>query len=113
MVLEGILDGDRVLHGYTLHAFAILGNHVHLLITPHAPVSVLKSLEGTTSRRANQILNRTGTRFWQDESHDHWVRNAREFARILAYIEENPVRADLATSAEEYPWSSAGVKKPG
>jgi putative DNA methylase len=52
-------------------------------------------------------LGRTGEPFWQDESHDRWVRNEREFNRIVAYIEENPVSAGLATPPEDWPWSSA------
>ena len=46
--------------------------------------------------------------FWQAESYDHLVvRDGREFERIRGYIEQNPVKAGLAASAEEYLWSSA------
>jgi putative DNA methylase len=55
---------------------------------------------------ANLLLGRTGA-FWQHESYDHWVRNEREFNRIVAYIEENPVSAGLAAAVEDWPWSSA------
>jgi putative transposase len=51
-------------------------------------------------------LGRTGQPFWQDESYDRLVRNADEFHRIENYIVQNPVRAGLARSAEEYQWSS-------
>jgi hypothetical protein len=53
------------------------------------------------------MLVRTGSPFWQEESYDHCVRNDREFERIRAYIEENPVRAGLAGEAAEFRWSSA------
>jgi REP element-mobilizing transposase RayT len=53
------------------------------------------------------VLARTGEPFWQREAYDHWVRNETEFERIRRYIEENPVRAGLAATSEEYPWSSA------
>ena len=43
----------------------------------------------------------------EEESYDRWVREGREFGRIQAYIEENPVRAGLAGAPEDYPWSSA------
>jgi len=47
---------------------------------------------------------------WQKESYDHWVRNADEFRRIPAYIENNPVTAGLVREPQDYPWSSAGVE---
>jgi putative transposase len=83
-------------------------NHVHLLILPRAGVAeITRWLKGSTARRANMLLQRTGLSFWQDESYDHWVRNARELNRIAAYIEENPVAAGLVDSKELWPWSSA------
>jgi putative DNA methylase len=92
---------------YILHSWVIMPNHVHLLITPSIQVSkITRSLKGATARQANLLLNRTGP-FWQDESYDHLVRNPEEFRRIENYIIQNPVRAGLATSPEEFPWSSA------
>lgn len=92
---------------YSLHAWVVMPNHVHLLVTPHTDVSkFLRKLKGASARQANQWLGRTGT-FWQDESYDHLVRNPSEFDRIENYIVENPVRAGLVHFAEEYPWSSA------
>src|SRR5207245_748770 len=69
---------------------------------------IIRWLKGSTARKANLLLGRTGKRFWQDESYDHWVRNSREFERIIHYIEQNPVTAGLVTSATLWPWSSAG-----
>ena len=108
MVVEAIHFGERGLHRYLLHAFVVMANHVHLLISPHVPLpALIKSLKSLTARRANQMLVRTGSPFWQEESYDHCVRNDREFERIRAYIEENPVRAGLAGEAAEFRWSSA------
>ncbi len=113
MVLEALLEGQDSLHHYDLHAFVVMANHVHALITPKAPApKLLNRLKGSTARRANQMLGLTGRTFWQDESYDRWVRNDTEFQRIRAYIEENPVRAGLVAAPEDYPWSSAGLK-PG
>ena len=100
---------------YTLHAWVVMPNHVHLLITPRTGVTeLLRQLKGYTARQGNQLLGRTGTPFWQAESYDHLVRNSDEFRRIERYIVQNPVRAGLARSAEEYLWSSArsGGLKP-
>jgi putative transposase len=45
------------------------------------------------------MLGRTGEPFWRRESYDHWVRNDDEWRRIAAYIENNPVKAGLASLA--------------
>jgi REP element-mobilizing transposase RayT len=98
---------------YGLHAWVIMPNHVHLLITPSAdPSEIMRNLKGRTARQANLLLNRAGQRFWQEESYDHLIRNEREFQRIERYIVENPVTAGLAHTPEEYPWSSASGLKP-
>jgi putative transposase len=91
-----------------MKAFAVMANHVHVLLLPSVPPSrLLKSLKGLTVRAANRLLGRTGEPFWQRESYDHWVRDADQFQRITAYIENNPVKAGMAARAEDYAWSSA------
>jgi REP element-mobilizing transposase RayT len=99
---------------FVLHAFVVMANHVHLLITPGVPVSkLMKSLKGFTARRGNQMLDVSGQPFWQDEPYDRWVRDRREFERIANYIENNPVTAGLCATPEEFLWSSAGrVENP-
>ena len=109
MVAEAIHYNAAILEHYVLHTFVVMPNHVHLLATPAVPLPKLtKSLKGITGKRANAILAMTGSRFWQEESYDHVVRNDREFEKIRSYIEENPVRAGLVREANEYRWSSAG-----
>ena len=78
-VVTGIEKGVELGH-YDLHAYVVMGNHVHLLITPRIDPGVLmKSLKGASAREANRLLGRTGSPFWQKESYDHWVRNGPEF----------------------------------
>ena len=100
---RGVLLGH-----YELGAYAIMANHVHVLLLPKvSPSRLLQSVKGATARQANLILGRTGETFWQAESYDHWVRDASEWRRIASYIENNPVKAGLAPRAEDYRWSSA------
>jgi hypothetical protein len=54
-----------------------------------------------------ELLGRTGQRFWQDESYDHWVRGPEELEKTVLYIEENPVAAGLVERVEDWRWSSA------
>ena len=108
VLVEALVEGQDTLRHYDLHAFVVMANHVHVLITPKVPVSkLLQRLKGSTARRANQMLGLTGRAFWQEESYDRWVRDEREFHRIHAYIEANPVRAGLVAEPEDFPWSSA------
>jgi putative transposase len=97
---------------YELGAFVVMSNHVHVLLLPRiAPSRLFQSLKGFTAREANRMLGRTGEPFWQAESYDHWVRDEKEYWRITAYIENNPVKAGLVERAEDYLWSSASQQK--
>ncbi len=108
MIVEAIEYNANILEHFTLHAFVVMPNHVHLLVTSAVALPKLtKSLKGITAKRANATLGLTGKPFWQDESYDHLVREG-EFAKIGNYIEGNPVRAGLVREASEYRWSSAG-----
>jgi putative DNA methylase len=109
MVVEAVRYNTRILGHYDLHAFVVMPNHVHLLVTARVPLSKLtKSLKGITAKRANAMLGLTGKPFWQEESYDHVVRQEGGFERVRSYIEENPVRAGLVRQASDYRWSSAG-----
>jgi putative transposase len=109
MVVDALRYNAEILRHYELHAFVVMPNHVHLLVTATVALPQLtKSLKGVTAKRANLMLALTGRPFWQEESYDHVVRQEREFERIRSYIEENPVRAGLVRQAGDYRWSSAG-----
>ena len=89
-VVSATLHRGVQLDHYDLAAYAILANHMHLLLLPKiAPSRLLQSLKGAAARKANRILGRTGESFWQAESYDHWVRDNGERERIVTYIEEN------------------------
>ena len=114
---------------FTLWAYVVMPNHVHVFLKPkpiartevratdndwqeHAPLKkITQYLKGSSAREANNILGRTGQSFWQDESYDHWARDEDEFYRIIAYIENNPVKAGLASLPEGWTWSSAAERK--
>jgi putative transposase len=106
-VAETIRSGADRRH-YRLHAYVIMPNHVHLLLDPLLPIpQITRTIKGVSARAANSLLDRSGKPFWQDESFDHWIRNEAEFVRVTHYIENNPVKAGLAASAQDWRWSSA------
>jgi REP element-mobilizing transposase RayT len=111
MVVAALHDGERRFQRYQLHAYVVMPNHVHLLVTPKIVATRwLAPLKGFTAYRANELLGRHGHAFWQDESYDRLVRSETEFDRIRCYVEENPVKAGLVKEAQEHPWSSAASR---
>lgn len=101
VLAESIRKGEQERKFYKLAAWAVMPNHVHLLVRPTVPVPALtRWLKGSTARRTNLLLGRTGQTFWQDESWDHWVRDRHQLDRLTRYIEENPVSAGLVTAPE-------------
>lgn len=106
-VVETLLTAGRGWKLYELFAWVVMSNHVHVLLQPHTPLRKLtRAVKNSSAREANLVLGRA-ERFWQDESYDHWVRDGKEFERIVQYIEWNPVRAGLVERVEQWPWSSA------
>jgi REP element-mobilizing transposase RayT len=103
-------DGER----YELREWVVMPNHVHVVVWPmpnHLLSEILKSWKNFTAREANKVLSRTGNSFWQTESFDHWIRDDNERARISRYIRNNPVTAKLCLAPEDWPWSSASVRR--
>jgi putative transposase len=108
VVVDSLHYAEEVLKQFDLHAYVVMANHVHMLVTPCVdPRKFMQSVKGYAAREANKILDRTGEPFWQSESYDHWVRTDEEFEKIRRYIEEDPVKAGLVMRAEDFRWSSA------
>src|SRR5262249_41655727 len=80
LVVDAFRYGQEHLGQYQLHAFVVMPNHVHILITPSVEIAkITHTLKRFTARDANRVLGLTAKPFWQDESYDHLVRNEREF----------------------------------
>lgn len=108
-VVQALQYGESELRHYHLHAYVVMPNHVHMLVTPHVDLSkMMDSLAASTTEIANQILERSGG-LWHNEIRDYKV-NAGEFEETRLYIERNPVNAALASEPCLYPWSSAARK---
>ena len=107
---------------YDLFAFMVMPSHVHWVFQPREEwvatltgdktprEQIVKSVKAYSSRQCNARRGTAGT-FWQRESHDHWVRDSDELDRIIHYVENNPVNAGLAMAPEEWPFSSAQLRR--
>ncbi len=108
LVQENLLFADN--GRYRLYAWCIMPNHVHVLFTPSTSQElgkIVHSWKSYTAHECNKLLNRTGE-FWQKEMYDRYIRDEKHFATAIRYIENNPVKAGLCASPEDWLWSSAG-----
>ena len=98
-------------HGVAIHAYVLMTNHVHLLVTPEVKDSIGKTLQ-SLGRRYVQYFNysygRTGT-LWEGRYRATLIDSERYLLTCMRYIELNPVRAGMVTHPADYPWSSYGA----
>ena len=95
-------------HRCRLHAYVLMTNHVHLLLTPvdiEGPSRLMQDLGRSYVRQYNRKYVRSGT-LWEGRFRAHPVDNERYFLNVQRYIELNPVRAGLACAPSRYRWSS-------
>lgn len=93
---------------YYLHAYVIMPDHLHILITPYVDQSlanIMQNIKGFSAYCINKLLNRKG-KFWQNENFDHLIRDSEGFVEKWEYIKQNPVKGNLCANAEDYPFSS-------
>jgi putative transposase len=95
-------------YGGDLHAYVLMTNHVHLLITPQRADSLARILQHLGRRYVryfNRTHGRTGT-LWEGRYKATLIDSARYLLVCYRYIELNPVRAGIVSRPEDYPWSS-------
>jgi len=91
-----------------IHAYVLMTNHVHLLLTPHADYAIsqlMQSLGRKYVRYINDQYQRTGT-LWEGRYKASLVDSENYLFTCMRYIEMNPVRANMTNTPGEYKWSS-------
>jgi putative transposase len=94
--------------GCLLHAYVLMGNHVHLLVSPPeegAVGAMMQDIGRRYVRIINNIHGRTGS-LWEGRFKSSLIDSERYLLICHRYIEANPVRAGLVASAGDYAWSS-------
>ncbi len=93
-----------------IHAYVLMSNHFHLLVTP-ATETGLPQMMQAVGRRYVRLFNdahgRSGT-LWEGRYRSTLIETERYLLTCMAYIDLNPVRARLVAQARDYPWSSHG-----
>ncbi|MEM8499840.1 MAG: transposase [Pseudomonadota bacterium] len=95
-------------YGVSLHAYVLMTNHVHLLMTPATIDGISRAMQVLASRYAyhiNKTHGRTGS-LWEGRHKSSAVESDRYLLACYRYIEMNPVAANLVRRPEHYPWSS-------
>jgi REP element-mobilizing transposase RayT len=102
-------------HGrdFQLLAWVIMPNHVHALIeVGEVPLGrIVQNWKSIVAVEANKLLGRSG-RFWQVEYWDRFMRNEEQKRKAVRYIENNPIKAKLCPTAEDWLFSSARFRDP-
>lgn len=96
-------------YGGRLHAYCLMTNHAHLLITPDEEDSisrVMQHLGRQYVQYVNRHYQRTGT-LWEGRHKSSLIDTERYLLTCYRYIELNPVKAGMVVRPEHYPWSSA------
>lgn len=102
------LRESAIKHGCAVHAYVLMTNHVHLLVTPTSAGSVSRMMQAVGRRYVgsfNARYRRTGT-LWEGRFKAALVDTTRYLLACYRYIELNPVRAHMVAEPAIYPWTS-------
>jgi len=92
----------------SLHAYVLMSNHVHLLMTPDNEFGISQVMQHLGRQYVcyiNKTQNRTGT-LWEGRHKASLVSAEDYLLTCYRYIELNPVVANIVKSIDDYPWSS-------
>ena len=107
-VFLSILRLESARTGVHIHAYALMGNHLHLLATPQSDAAFPALMQGI-GRRYVQFFNyhyeRAGA-LWEGRYRTALVHDERYWLTCMRYVELNPVRAGIVSDPQEYRWSS-------
>jgi putative transposase len=98
-----------------IHAFVLMTNHVHLLLTPENPDSagnLMKQLGQRYVQYINRSYKRSGT-LWEGRFRSCIIQQQEYLFSCQRYIEMNPVRAGIVQHPGEYKWSSYQANRQG
>ncbi len=106
--LESLLNyRDR--GAYHLHAFVLMPDHFHVLLTPGDNTALERAVQFIKGGSAKAIRDRLLFRFpiWQRGFSDHRIRDAADYELHMQYLVQNPVKKRFVVEPGDYPWSSA------
>ena len=103
-----LLEENSIKFEVAIHAYVLMGNHFHLLATPQTADGLAQMMQSVGRRYVryfNDRQRRTGT-LWEGRFKSTLIQSERYLLSCMAYIDLNPVRAGMVSSAGDYPWSA-------
>jgi putative transposase len=94
---------------FQIHAFVVMPEHVHLLISPVDNITIERSVQlvkGSYSHALGEILGRN-REIWQRGFTDHRIRDREDFVNHENYVHQNPVERKIVNDSSEYRYCSA------
>ena len=109
-MLLDLLEENARKFDVAIHAYVLMSNHFHLLLTPQTPdglPQMMQALGRRYVRYFNDSQQRSGT-LWEGRYKSALIQSERYLLACMAYIDLNPLRAGLVAAPGDYPWSSYG-----
>ena len=105
--LQQAIDYREEQETWRMVEYVVMPSHIHLFfqVMKGELHDILTDFKHWTAVKINRILGRSG-QLWMREWFDHWARSAEQAEKIIRYIIDNPVKAGLVKSAEQWPYSS-------
>lgn len=107
--LLGVMAEVSAQYGVAIHAYVLMDNHVHMLLTPPTADALSRMMQALGRRYVgwfNARHQRSGT-LWEGRFRAGLIEGERNLRACMRYIESNPVRAGLCAEPALWPWSSA------
>jgi putative transposase len=104
-----ILKKCKEKYGFLLHDYAIMNNHIHLLIKLFIKTNIsqiMHSIDRRYARWYNDQHERKG-HFWEDRFYGEMIKDDTQLLAVMRYIDLNPVKAGLCKDPTEWPYSGA------
>ena len=100
-----VMAAQREHQRMLIHAFVLMPDHVHMILTPAPEVSHERAVQFLKGGFSFQLKSKLST--WQESFYQTRLHDTIAYDASKSYVEQNPVRARMVLDAKDYPWSSA------
>ena len=103
---ESSLERVRQDYGLWVYGYAVMPEHVHLLVSEPERDTVARAMQSLKQSVARRLALRAADPFWQPRYYDFNVWSEMKFVEKLRYIHRNPVKRGVVARPEDWAWSS-------
>jgi len=107
-ILLVTIEYYKTLFDYVVYGYCLMPDHLHLLLIPQGSFTIsfiMKMIKGSFAGKVNKLQGTSGP-LWQPRFYDEMVRSEQQLLNQLEYMHQNPVKAELVSSAGEHLFSS-------